>query len=119
MTDHDDGALLNLFGQEAKSAKLSEEAMRQHANDLATVMDTAGGRRWMWVTLGRCGIFRVSFNTNAMQTAFREGERNVALMLVADITTACPKLVAKMVAENTDVDGRNANANGNGIHDAD
>ena len=53
--------------------------------DIAKIMRTRGGRRFMWRVLEGAGIFHSSFHTDALMMAFNEGRRNQGLILLADI----------------------------------
>ncbi|AQW29121.1 endopeptidase [Ralstonia syzygii subsp. celebesensis] len=96
--------------QRAKLARESEEA------DLKWLMGSKRGRRIVWRTLERAGVFRLSFNTNAMQMAFAEGNRNEGLRTLAQIHALCPELYPVMVKEATH-DNRNADDGSNGRND--
>jgi hypothetical protein len=71
----------------------SEEA------DLQWLMSSKRGRRIVWRLLDRAGVFRLSFNTNAMSMAFSEGNRNEGLRILGLIHTICPNLYPTMVKE--------------------
>jgi hypothetical protein len=93
--------------QRSKVARDTEEA------DLKWLMGSKRGRRIVWRLLDRAGVFRLSFNTNAMSMAFAEGNRNEGLRVLAQIHTLCPELYPVMVKEqgnerNTD-DGSSRN----------
>lgn len=94
----------------AKLARESEEA------DLKWLMGSKRGRRIVWRQLERAGVFRLSFNTNAMQMAFAEGNRNEGLRMLAQIHALCPELYPVMVKEATH-DNRNADDGNNGRND--
>jgi len=74
-------------------ARESEEA------DLQWLMSSKRGRRIVWRFLDRAGVFRLSFNTNAMSMAFSEGNRNEGLRILAQIHAICPNLYPTMVKE--------------------
>lgn len=61
------------------------------------------GRRIIWRLLTQAGVFRISFNPNAMQMAFNEGHRNYGNWLLDRINTLCPELYPVMVKEQKDV----------------
>jgi hypothetical protein len=65
------------------------------------VMATREGRRYVWWLLDQCGVFRTSFTGNSA-TFFNEGQRNVGLMLIADINAACPEQYIVMLDEARD-----------------
>jgi hypothetical protein len=85
----------------AKLIKETEEA------DLKWLMGSKRGRRIVWRQLDRAGVFRLSFNTNAMSMAFAEGNRNEGLRILAQIHALCPELYPTMVKEQVH-DNRNA-----------
>lgn len=108
---------LDIRGQErAKAEKdLADKVVReQEAADLKWLMGSKRGRRIVWRQLESAGVFRLSFNTNAMQMAFAEGNRNGGLRTLAQIHTLCPELYPVMVKENVnehrnDDDGNSRN----------
>ena len=51
--------------------------------------------RW----LDRAGVWRLSFNPDALVTAFNEGQRNGGLRLLAQVTRHCPERYADMLRE--------------------
>lgn len=67
-------------------------------DDVRALMRNRPGRRFMWRVLDACGVFRSSF-TGDNATFFNEGQRNIGLLLMADINEACPELYATMLAE--------------------
>lgn len=82
-------------------------ARHNEEDDLKWLMGSKRGRRVIWRFLDRAGVFRLSFNTNAMQMAFAEGNRNEGLRLLDKIHTLCPELYPVMVKEHTN-DNRDA-----------
>lgn len=94
---------LDIRGQERAKAEqdLRDKVVReQEAADLKWLMGSKRGRRIIWRQLERAGVFRLSFNTNAMQMAFAEGNRNEGLRTLAQIHSLCPELYPVMVKEN-------------------
>jgi hypothetical protein len=75
-------------------------AIEQRESDFRWLMSDARGRRFMWSTLGACGLFRTSFNHLPGQTEFNEGQRNAGLLLLGRINTLCPEQYGVMAAEN-------------------
>ena len=67
--------------------------------DFKWLMSSKRGRRIVWRQLERAGVFRLSFNTNAMQMAFAEGNRNEGLRQLAQIHQHCPDRYTQMVTE--------------------
>ncbi len=84
-------------------------------SDIKWLMKGPRGRRHIWRQLEQAGVFRSSFNTNAMTMAFQEGQRNLGLRLLGMVHEHCPELYPIMVEESThgkhadDRTGRNTN----------
>ena len=78
---------------ERRLAKDSEES------DIKWLMGSRRGRRIVWRLLSQSGVFRTSFNTNAMSMAFAEGNRNFGNRLLDLVHRACPESYLKMVSE--------------------
>jgi len=77
--------------EQVKKASVKVELRREREmNDLASVLDTKHGRRFIWRFLGECGVFKSSFTGNS-QTFFNEGQRNVGLKLLSEIDEAAPE----------------------------
>lgn len=93
-----------------KLARESEEA------DLKWLMGSKRGRRIVWRLLEQAGVFRLSFNTNAMQMAFAEGNRSFGNRTLAMIHALTPELYPVMVKEATH-DNRNPDDGSNGRND--
>lgn len=72
------------------------------ASDIKWLMGSKRGRRIVWRFLDQAGVFRLSFNTNAMSMAFAEGCKNEGLRLLATIHALCPELYPTMVREAND-----------------
>ncbi len=51
--------------------------------------------------MDQAGVFRSSFNTNAMTMSFAEGHRNYGLRILALIHSQCPELYPTMMKEQT------------------
>ena len=69
--------------------------------DIKWLMSSKRGRRVMWRLLDQAGVFKLSFNTNAMTMAFAEGNRNYGLRALSLIHALCPELYPTMTKENT------------------
>lgn len=96
---------LDLRGQEAAKAQADERTkltIGQEQDDFKWLMGSKRGRRIVWRLLERTGVFRSSFTGNS-ETFFREGQRNVGLMLMAQIHEQCPDQYALMLKEQNDV----------------
>lgn len=89
--------------ERAKADKAVRERLSRETEeaDLKWLMGSKRGRRVVWRLLDTSGVFRLSFNTNAMQMAFAEGNRNYGNRTLALIHALCPELYPAMVKENT------------------
>ena len=74
-------------------------ARLREVEDVKWLMSSKRGRRIVYRLLQQAGVFRSSFNTNAMQMAFNEGNRNQGLKLLADVTEQSPERYAEMIDE--------------------
>jgi hypothetical protein len=100
MTDEHDP--LDYPAQERAAADNAEEERRQRQkeiSDLCKVMGSKEGRRFMWRLLSDAGVYRLSFDVDAVVMAFNEGNRNAGLRHLNDMMTACPQLYAQMLTE--------------------
>lgn len=81
----------------------AEQEARWEVEDLAWLMKSKPGRRVMWRLLTNAGVYRLSFNGDALQSAFNEGQRNVGLRLLALIQRHVSEGYALMVQERSNV----------------
>ncbi len=94
----------DIQGQEVQLKEAEERARRevqQEVEDYKWLMSSKRGRRVIFRVLERAGVYRMSFDTNAMTMAFNEGRRNEGLYLTSKLLGACPDLHAQMLKENT------------------
>lgn len=91
--DHSDRAQIRSARREARVKRRDQLAL------LGRLMAEPHGREFFYDLLSACHMFNTSFATNALQMAFREGERNVGLRLTADITEAAPDQFLLMLKE--------------------
>lgn len=97
--------VFDIEGQEEKEREAQERAKReahQEAEDFKWIMGSKRGRRMMWRILERGGVYRLSFDTNAMTMAFNEGRRNESLYLTSRLISVCPELHTQMMKENAE-----------------
>lgn len=80
-----------------------EQDKQNTADVIRTLMSTVSGRRWVWLQLADCAVFRIDSGLDAMQMAFDKGVRNIGLKLLADITRTTPDMYITMTRENTRV----------------
>ena len=117
MSGHDP---FDLRGQERQTEQdeLTERLDREaEEGDVQWLMSSKRGRRVIWRLLDRAGVFRLSFNTNAMSMAFSEGNRNEGLRTLMLIHTLCPELYPTMVKEANNARNRNSDDGRNGRND--
>lgn len=84
--------------QREQRAKLEAQT---EVEDLKWLMGSKRGRRIVWRLLDQAGVFRLSFNTNAMQMAFAEGNRNFGNRTLAQVNAYCPELFPLMLKEQS------------------
>lgn len=92
----------DLRQQEADKADKAERVRLERESEAADVkwlMGNKRGRRILWRLLDQAGVFRPSFNSNAMQMAFAEGNKNYGLRILGQIHAHCPELYPVMVKE--------------------
>lgn len=53
----------------------------------------------MWRLLSDAGVYRSTFNNDAMQMAFNEGQRNAGLKHLSELMSVCPQQYALMLDE--------------------
>lgn len=99
MKEHDP---LDIKGQERASTnrELRDRISRETEEaDVRWLMSNKRGRRIVWRLLDQAGVFRSSFNTNAAQMAFAEGNRNYGLRMLSQIHALCPDQYPVMMKE--------------------
>ena len=99
--NHDPFDLEGIAVAEAREALSDRLAQDEEAADLKWLMSSVRGRRVVWRSLTHAGVFRSSFNTNALAMSFAEGNRNYGLRTLALVMRHCPEHYGAMVKENT------------------
>lgn len=95
-------ALVGNAADEEQVAEAQEKELRGRElelEDLRFVLGTPQGRRMIWRYLSRCGVYQTSFSENTNTTYFREGERNIGLVIHAEALEASSDLFLKMMQE--------------------
>lgn len=87
---------------QAAQKKAEAKAAAQLKRDTRAVMGTPEGRNFVWHLLGQAGIYRSSFNPEALAMAYSEGRRNAGLQLMDILMTHCPEQYVKMTTEQTE-----------------
>lgn len=85
---------------QAEAEKRDRLAAEIEIDDLKWLMSNKRGRRFMRLLLDRAGVWRLSFNTNALAMAFAEGQRNEGLRQVGMLNEHCPERYAEMLKES-------------------
>ncbi len=80
----------------------SRELARIEGEDFKWLMSDKRGRRFVWSLLEKTGVYRSSFTGNS-ETFFREGARNVGLMVMAMVHENCPARYNLMVEEQKEL----------------
>ena len=80
-----------------------EEARKQELKDVKDLMASKAGHRFIWRVLARAGIFRSNPIEDHAAMSCREGQRQLGLMIFADIMEACPETYLKMIKTNREV----------------
>ena len=96
---------IDLRGQDKKAREDEERAraaQKREAADLRWLMGQRQGRRAVWRLLAMARLDNLSFDTNAMQMAFKEGKRSVGLELLSKLMEVCPELFLVMQKEQQD-----------------
>lgn len=93
MMDADDEAL------DAQRKAQADNARRTHVEDVKWLMSSPRGRRLVWWLLAKCGVNRTSFNNSGSVMAFNEGQRNIGLVLQAEVLDAAPEAYVTMLNE--------------------
>lgn len=84
---------------QVKKASSKVKSLREkQLNDVRFILSDVQGRRFLYRYLEEAGVFKSSF-TGSSETFFNEGQRNIGLKLLADITEADVEAFVKMMAE--------------------
>lgn len=87
------------------TSKQDEEFDRkEELNDIRQIMAILPGRRFIGRILAEARIHQTSFAGQSNQTVFNEGQRNLGLFVLREITEACPELLIKMMQEGFEND---------------
>ena len=92
---------------QVKRARQHEKhAIERERLDLATVLGSVQGRRFVWGLLCDAGVFRLSFTPGceAQTAAFYEGKRSGGLALMVSINALDPMLYHRMAKEAHDLE---------------
>lgn len=87
-----------LAQQEADAEKARRRA--REVEDLKWLAGHPQGRRIAWRLLEQAGVFRSTFNTNAMTMAMSEGRRTLGLFLLDELMEVAPEVLTRMMQEH-------------------
>jgi len=93
MTDFDEEEL------RIQNDRKRHDLEQRDKDDIKFVMDSEQGRRVVWSVLEKGQVFGTCFNVEPHITAFNEGQRNLALVLLQRVMAHCPDQYLKMAAE--------------------
>ncbi len=93
LSDADDDAAAEAQRQKADNVR------RTFIEDVRWLMSSPRGRRLVWWLLSKCGVNRTSFNNSGSVMAFNEGQRNIGLLLQAEVIDASPDAFMTMLTE--------------------
>ncbi len=86
--------------EQVKGAEKKEAFGRdKELQDMKKVLETDFGRRVLKKILDSSRLHQTSFSESAHHMAFLEGQRNIGLMLLADITAADAAAYVKLMEE--------------------
>ena len=84
----------------AEKQRLKEQIVKDmHINDLAEIVKTEAGRRWVYSILERCHVFHPVMTGNSY-TFFYDGMRQIGLMIIEELAGVDRDLFGKMFAES-------------------
>lgn len=79
----------------ADRARAAEEL---HRSDVEFMLRNSQSRRFLWWILQGCGIYGISYDGKDA-SAFAEGQRNVGLKIIADISKVAPTAYPELLLE--------------------
>jgi len=101
MNERDPTDLDAIEQSENDKNRTAQAIARSEAEDLKWLMANRRGRRIVWKLMSNAGVYKPSFNTNAMTMSFLEGVRSLGTKLLDQVMNECPDMYFEMVKENT------------------
>lgn len=84
---------------EVKERKTKTELSREREiEELRQLLETYGGRSYIWRLLDMCGVYKTSFTGNST-TFFNEGRRDIGLRILEELFEASPNVYTLMRSE--------------------
>lgn len=94
--------------EQVKSARRKERYTRkEELADVRALLGMREGRRFIWRYLGNCKVFESSWSPSAA-IHFNEGQRDIGLKLLADVTEANDEALIQMMREAKERDAKAA-----------
>ncbi|KKM17596.1 hypothetical protein LCGC14_1674210 [marine sediment metagenome] len=88
---------------QVKKKKTKIQLLREReVEDLKVILNSAGGRDFVWRLLSQCGNYKISFTGDNNLTNFNEGKRQIGLWLLAEIGEANPHVYIQMQSERVE-----------------
>jgi len=88
--------------EERAAAIKAANQRRQDDEYLRQSLKSRAGRDFFWRLLERCHAFETSYQAGSFDmTAFREGERTLGLMIIAQILRVAPEAWMQMMQERS------------------
>jgi hypothetical protein len=84
----------------ARRAKAAKRREKIKTEALIRLIESPGGRAWLWDLLTSCHVFTSFPLTDAIHLAGAHGERNVGLRIFAQVMKLDPNLYYTMAREN-------------------
>jgi hypothetical protein len=76
--------------------KRAEERRRA---DILAIWSTPEGSRYLWSLMAQAGVSQTTFTGSALTSAFKSGEQNMGLRMLADVMEVCPEAYIKAMTE--------------------
>lgn len=80
----------------------SKSLRDQELNDVAAILATPEGKRFMWRMLGHCRTFESIWTPNA-QIHYNSGVQDVGHFLMREIVEAVPEALVEMMKQNGNI----------------
>lgn len=102
MSSHDPTDVAAQERDQLDAKDRAQQAARLEAEDIKWLASSKRGRRIIYRFLERAGVWRISFDANALKMAFAEGRRNEGNALIALINMHCPDRYMDMIKEQSE-----------------
>ncbi len=87
---------------ETKKRELEAKRRDRDTRDVLTALLTERkGRDWMWSLLSAAHMYEANPPSDPLQMAYREGERNIGLMLMQQLLRHAPNAIIQMMQERS------------------